>query len=77
MFDAVLFDFNGVIVDDEPLHFLTFREVLAAEQIPLDEASYYADFLGCDDRAAFVKAFAQQGRAIAPEELQGDRKSVV
>jgi beta-phosphoglucomutase len=70
MTDALLLDFNGVIVDDEPLHFLAFREVLSAEGIRLGKALYYAEFLGCDDRAAFRKAFARDGRAVGPEALR-------
>ena len=32
---AILFDFNGVLVDDEPIHFERFRQVLAEEGIDL------------------------------------------
>ena len=31
MIRAVIFDFNGVLVDDEPVHFDLFREVLGQE----------------------------------------------
>ena len=37
---AVLFDFDGVIVNSEPLHFLAFHEVLKAERIEITEAEY-------------------------------------
>ena len=67
--DALLLDFNGVIVDDEPLHFVAFRAVLAAEGIALDEEVYYAHYLGCDDRAAFRQAFASRERTLAPDRL--------
>lgn len=64
--DALLLDYNGVVVDDEPLHFASFRDVLRAEGIPLDEAGYYADYLGLDDRAAFREAFHRAGRPLDP-----------
>jgi beta-phosphoglucomutase-like phosphatase (HAD superfamily) len=32
---AILFDFNGVLVDDEPLHLEMFQRVLGEEGIPL------------------------------------------
>ena len=35
---AVLFDFDGVIVNSEPLHYLAFHEVLRAEKIDLTDA---------------------------------------
>jgi HAD superfamily hydrolase (TIGR01509 family) len=67
--DALLLDYNGVVVDDEPLHFAALAEILAAEGVALDEAAYYEGYVGSDDRAAFTKAFRQLGRELAPEAL--------
>ena len=50
---AVVFDFDGVIANSEPLHFLGFRDVLAEEGVELSEADYYARYLGYDDAGAF------------------------
>ena len=66
--DALLLDFNGVIVDDERLHWRSFRDVLAEDGIALTEADYDADYLGLDDRAAFTQAHRRAGRATAPDE---------
>ncbi len=66
MTDALLLDYNGVVVDDEPLHFASFRDVLGRDGIVLDEAGYYADYLGLDDRAAFREAFHRAGRPLNP-----------
>jgi beta-phosphoglucomutase-like phosphatase (HAD superfamily) len=33
MIRAVIFDFNGVLIDDEQIHFELFREVLAQEGV--------------------------------------------
>jgi beta-phosphoglucomutase len=68
--DALLLDFNGVIVDDEPLHFAAFRDVLAESGIALAEAAYWSDYVGIDDRAAFREAFARTGRTLEPADLQ-------
>lgn len=68
--DALLLDFNGVIVDDEPIHKVAFCGVLAEHGLSLDDASYNAEYLGCDDRAAFRKAFAGAGRALADEAVR-------
>jgi beta-phosphoglucomutase len=64
MLQAVIFDFNGIIVNDEPIHFRLFRKVLAEEGIILTEEDYYARYLGFDDRGAFAAAFCDQHRAI-------------
>lgn len=59
---AVIFDFNGVIVDDEPLHLELFRSVLAEGGIALSDKDYYEKYLGCDDRGCFIAALAEAGR---------------
>jgi len=63
---AVLFDFDGVIVNSEPLHFLAFHEVLAAEKIELSEEEYYREMIGFDDKGAFKHIFANRGRELDP-----------
>jgi beta-phosphoglucomutase len=58
---AVIFDFDGVIANSEPLHFVAFRDVLAQEGIAFSEAQYYASYLGYDDVGVF-RAVADNGR---------------
>ncbi len=62
MTDLLLLDYNGVIVDDEPLHFAALRDVLAVERVPMDRDDYYAAYLGLDDRECLRRAFARAGR---------------
>ena len=50
---AIVFDFDGVIANSEPLHFRAFRDVLADEGVTLTEADYYARYLGFDDVGVF------------------------
>ena len=64
--DALLLDYNGVVVDDEPLHCVAFRTVLAEESIALAESLYWTDYVGVDDRAAFREAFRRAGRLLEP-----------
>lgn len=59
---AVLFDFNGVLVDDEPLHLDLFQKVLGEEGIaPPAAVGYYERYLGLDDRSCFAAALAATG----------------
>ena len=58
MLRALIFDFNGIIVDDEPIHFRLFQRVFGEEGIRLTEEAYYARYLGFDDRGAFTTGFA-------------------
>jgi beta-phosphoglucomutase-like phosphatase (HAD superfamily) len=62
MFKAMIFDFNGVIVDDEPLHLELFRAVLSEEGIPLTDEGYQAKYLGFDDRGCFQAVLRDAGR---------------
>jgi beta-phosphoglucomutase len=58
---AAIFDFDGVIVDSEPLHYAGFRDTLAEENIRLDREDYYALYLGCDDHDCFCKVLEAAG----------------
>src|SRR5687768_13020884 len=66
---AVLFDFDGVIVNSEPLHFQALHEVLLAERIELREDEYYRELIGFDDRGAIRHLFAKRGRPLEPRTL--------
>ena len=49
-FDAILFDFDGVLVDSEPLHCACWAEVLAPLGVRLEWDEYRSRYLGMDDR---------------------------
>jgi HAD superfamily hydrolase (TIGR01509 family) len=55
---AIVFDFDGVIVDSEPLHLRAYQEVLEPRGISLPREEYYARYLGFDDVGMF-RAVAQ------------------
>jgi beta-phosphoglucomutase len=50
---AIIFDFDGVIANSEPLHLRAFQAVLADEGIDLTSQEYYARYLGYDDVGLF------------------------
>jgi beta-phosphoglucomutase len=64
---AVLFDFDGVIVNSEPLHFEAFQKVLAKEQISLTQEEYFRELVGFDDKGAIRAAFKLHGRELDPK----------
>ncbi len=69
MIRAILFDFNGVIIDDEPLHLKAYRQALEPEGVALTDAEYY-DCLGMDDLTFTRAAFERAGLAPNDEQLQ-------
>src|ERR1051326_5529498 len=50
---AIVFDFDGVIANSEPLHFRAFRDVLAPAGVTLTEDDYYTRYLGFSDADLF------------------------
>ena len=69
MASAILFDFNGVIIDDEPQHCDALIATLAEYGYPLDRETYYRDYLGFDDRECFRFTFARDGEAVEESRL--------
>ena len=68
MIQAIFFDFNGVIIDDERLQMEAYREVLSIHSIDLSEADYFAA-LGMDDKTFVRAAFARADRELTDEVL--------
>lgn len=70
MASGILFDFNGVLIDDEPQHCDALIATLAEYGYPLDRDTYYRDYLGFDDRECFRFTFARDGEAVDESRLQ-------
>jgi beta-phosphoglucomutase len=68
MIQAVLFDFNGVIIDDEPLQLKVYQEVLGHEGLTVTEADYFGS-LGMDDRTFVRAAYERAERELTDEVL--------
>jgi HAD superfamily hydrolase (TIGR01509 family) len=62
MIQAVIFDFNGVLIDDESVHFALFQEVLAEEGVAITERDYHDIYMGLDDRGCFEAALRDGGQ---------------
>ena len=57
---AIVFDFDGVIANSEPLHFQAFRDILAKARVDLTEQDYYGRYLGFDDVGVFATVNADR-----------------
>ena len=68
---GTLFDFNGVLVDDEHLHHLAMAEVVAPLGVALGRDDYFGRYFALDDAGAFRAILedaaldASQGRVDA------------
>jgi HAD superfamily hydrolase (TIGR01509 family) len=70
VFSATIFDYNGVLVDDEVVHLEAFRDVLVPFGIELSERDYWERYLGFDDAGAFRTIFSDSGRTLAEAEIR-------
>jgi beta-phosphoglucomutase-like phosphatase (HAD superfamily) len=68
MIKSILFDFNGVIVNDEPLHRQAYREVFGGRGIDLTEEKYLA-LLGADDKKFVEETFRREGKEFTTEDV--------
>jgi beta-phosphoglucomutase len=59
---AVLFDFDGVLVNSEPLHYRALRECLLPEGIRIEEEEYAQSYLAYDDAEAIRVALERHGQ---------------
>jgi HAD superfamily hydrolase (TIGR01509 family) len=58
-FDSILFDFDGVLADTEPVHYACWADVLAPAGIRLKWEFYRAHCIGIDDREMLRMLAAQ------------------
>ncbi len=70
MLQGMVFDFDGVIADTEPLHYRAFLEVLEPLGIRFDYETYGARYIGFDDREGFEAILHDHGRRVTTEELR-------
>jgi beta-phosphoglucomutase len=66
---AVVFDFDGVIANSEPLHLRAFQDVLADAEVTLTDDDYYGNYLGFDDAGVFRAVDASRGTRWSPADI--------
>ena len=68
--ESVIFDFDGIIVDTEPLHYRAFVSVLEPLGMGFAWEEYVATYMGFDDRDAFREAYRARGTDLDGEKLR-------
>ncbi len=67
--EAVLFDFDGVLVDSEPIHCRCWRDLLAPHGIALDWETYRANYIGVSTREMLEHIGRAPANGTTPEIL--------
>jgi beta-phosphoglucomutase len=63
MIKAILMDFNGVIINDEPIQMQVYRDLLAPEGVEMTDEDYHAS-LGMDDVTFVRAAYKRKGKSV-------------
>jgi phosphoglycolate phosphatase len=69
MIEAIFLDFNGVIINDEPLQLKAYQEALGKQEILLSEGEYY-QALGMDDETFVRTMFKRAGKRLSEKVMQ-------
>ena len=69
-FQAIVFDFDGVLADSELLHLRAYQEILAPNGIVLSREAYWQRYLGLDDAGVFAQVAVDNGLLFGDEELE-------
>ena len=65
MLRAIIFDFDGILVDSEPLIMKLIQEMAAREGWLLSEEEYYRNYLALDDRGVVEHLWHSHGRSLS------------
>jgi beta-phosphoglucomutase len=68
---AVLFDFNGVIINDEPLHERLLAQILLEENLRVKPEEFREVCLGRSDRVCLSELLTRRGRFVSEDYLTG------
>jgi HAD superfamily hydrolase (TIGR01509 family) len=67
---GIVFDFDGVIINSEPIHLQASREALALRGIELSDEEYYNRYVGYDDVGMFNQLAIDRGLPWCSDDLQ-------
>jgi len=67
---AIVFDFDGVIVDSEPVHEEALRAAARTLGMDVPRARYATEYVGYDDRDCFRAVARDHGRELGADELE-------
>jgi HAD superfamily hydrolase (TIGR01509 family) len=73
---AVLFDFDGVVVQSEMLHKKTFLELLSPYGVEVSDERWYREFAGTGSKHIFEVLVSEKGIDENPAELTEKRKKI-
>jgi len=79
MLKTIIFDFDGIIADTEPIHLEAFKIVLKDFSIELTDEDYFNKYLAYDDKTLFDKILLESGKDNSPVVINNliDKKHII
>jgi beta-phosphoglucomutase len=71
MLQAVVFDFDGVLANSEPLHLRAYQSVLSGHGLSLSAQEYYETYLGFDDETVFRELARERNLPVTEDWVTG------
>jgi beta-phosphoglucomutase len=67
---ATFLDYDGVLVDSEPVHLAAFNDVLREHELYITEREYKEKYLSLDDASVFRTVLSRGGRTLREEDVR-------
>ena len=67
---AIVFDFDGVLADSEPLHLKAYQHIFEPHGIHIDRKTYCDRYLGYDDEGSIRQMVADNSLMLGDEEIE-------
>jgi beta-phosphoglucomutase len=67
---AIVFDFDGVLADSEPLHLTAYQHIFEPHGIHIDRKAYCDRYLGYDDEGSIRQMVADNSLMLGDEEIE-------
>ena len=67
---AIVFDFDGVLADSEPIHLRVYQDVLGPSGVTITKEQYCDRYLGFDDEGVFRQIAVDYNLLLGDEEIE-------
>jgi len=64
MYQAIILDFDGVVLHSEPIHYQAYHKLLNQYNITLSEKEYFSTYAGLSDKELFPKLFKNKNHSL-------------
>ena len=71
MYEALILDFDSVVLHSEPIHYQAYNSLLGEYGITLSVKKYFSDYAGLSEKELFPKLFQNKDHPLQPAQNYG------